>query len=90
MFHGKSFVLEADHSPLFSIYGSKKDITEKTENRLQRWGTLLLDYDFRMEYIPSKELGDVDGPFSLITKFNGPYEDTVITSLRPENEIKIV
>ena len=57
-------------------------------NRLQCWGTLLLDYDFKMEYIPTKELGHVDGLFRLIPKFNKPFENTAIASLRLENEIK--
>ena len=43
-----------------------------------------------MEYIPSKELGHVDGLSRLIPKFNEPFEDIVIASLRSEEEIKYV
>ena len=43
-----------------------------------------------MEYIPSKELGHADGLFRFIPLFNQPFEDTVIASLRSENEIKNV
>ena len=43
-----------------------------------------------MEYIPSKELGHADGLFRLIPMFKKMFEDTVIASLRSENEIKNV
>ena len=48
----------------------------------------MLDYNFKMEYIPSKELEHADGLPRLITKFTKPFEDTVIALLRLENEIK--
>ena len=86
--HDRTFVLQTDYCPFLSIYGSKKKgMSKNTENRLQRWGTLLLDYDFKMEYLPSKELGHADGLYRLIPKFNKPFEDTVIASRRSENEI---
>ena len=53
-------------------------------------GSLLLDYNFKMEYIPSKEFGHVDRLSRFIPKFNEPFENTVIASLRSENEIKNV
>ena len=50
----------------------------------------MLDYDFKMEFIPSKELRHTDGLFRIIPKFNELFEDTVIVLLRLENEIKNV
>ena len=86
MVHGWTFILlQTDNRPLLSIYGSKLDIPKHTANRLRRWRTLLLDYDFKLEYIPSKELGHTDGLSKLIPKFNEPFEDTVIASLRSKN-----
>ena len=90
MVHGKTFVLQTDHRTLFSIYGSKLGIPKHKTNRLQRWVTLLLDYDFKMEFIPSKELGHSDDLFRFIPKFNESFEDTVIASLKSENVIKNV
>ena len=90
MVHGRTFVLQTYHCLLLSIYGSKNVIPNHSANRLQRWGTILLVYDFEIKYIPSKELGHVDGLSRLIPKFNEPFDDTVIGSLRSENEIKNV
>ena len=48
----------------------------------------MLYYDFKMEYIPTEELGHMEGLSRLIAKFNKLFEDTVIASLRSKNEIK--
>ena len=55
--HGKSFTLQTDYWLLLSIFDSKKRIPVLTANRLERWGILLLNYDFIMEFLPSKRLG---------------------------------
>ena len=86
--HGRKFVLQTDHRPLLSIYGSKKGIPTHTANRLQRWGVILLNYDFKMEFLPSKKLGHADGLSRLIPKFSEPLEDTVIAALHAESEVK--
>ena len=86
MVHDRTFILQTDPHPSLSISGSKKGISKHTTNRLQHWGTLL-DYDLKVEYIPLKELGHADGLSTLIPKFNEPFEDTVIASLRSESEI---
>lgn len=46
---GRSFRLQSDHL-LLTIFRSKKGIPTYTANRLQCWGTILLSYDFKMEY----------------------------------------
>ena len=58
---GRHFKLQMDRKPLISIFGSKKGLPTHTANRLQRWGTILLNYDFDMEFLPSKKLGHTDG-----------------------------
>ena len=50
--HGRNFILQTDHRPLLSIFGFKKGIQAHTANWLQRWGTILLNYRFKMEFIP--------------------------------------
>ena len=90
MVYGRTFVLQMDHRPLLSIYSSNKGNPKYTVNQLQCWGTLLLDYDFKMEYIPLKELEHVNGLSKLIPKFNKPIKDIVIALLRSENKIKNV
>ena len=85
--HGRIFTLLTDHKPLLTIFGSKKGIPTHTANRLQRWSTILLNYNFKMEYISSKNIGHADGLSRLIRKCAEPLEDTVISALREEKEL---
>ena len=59
-----------------------------TANRLQRWGTILLNYNLKMEYQPSKKFSHAEGLSRLISKYKEPLEDTVIASLQSEGELK--
>ena len=64
--HGRKLVLQMYHCLLLSIFGSKKDIPTHTANRLQRLGTILLNYKYEMEFLPSKNLGHANGLSRLI------------------------
>ena len=86
--YGRRFVLQADHRLLISIFRSKNRISAHKVNRLLCWRTILLNYDFQMEYVPSKYFGRADGLSSQIPKYCEPLEDTVIVSLCTESEIK--
>lgn len=86
--HGRQFLLQIDHKPLLTIFGSKKGLPQHTANRLQRWGTILLNYNFQMEYVPSKKLGHADGLSRLIPKQTEPLEDMVIAAIQAEVEVK--
>ena len=79
--------MQTDHRPLLSIYGSKKGIPTHTANRLQRWGTILLNYNYKMEFLSSKKLSHADGLSRLIPTSSEPLEDTEIASLEAENEL---
>ena len=85
--HGRIFTLQTDHKPLLTIFGSKKGVPTHTANRLQRWSIILLNYNFKMEYISSKNIGHADGLSRLIRKCAEPLEDTVIAALREEKEL---
>ena len=82
--HGRKFALQMDHHPLLSMFGSKKGIPTHTANRLQCWGTILLNYNYEMEFLLSKKLGHVDDLSRLKPKFSVPLEDTVIAALKAE------
>ena len=41
--HGRRFTLKTDHRPLLVILGSKNGLLIYTANRLQQWGTILLN-----------------------------------------------
>ena len=56
-------------------------------NRLQRWG-MILNYNFKIEFLLSKKLCHADGLSRLIRKHKEPLEDTAIDSLRTEGEFK--
>ena len=48
--NGRKFTLQMDPRPLLVISGLKKGLPTHTANRLQQWRTILLNYDFRMEF----------------------------------------
>ena len=86
--HGRFFTLRTDHKPLITIFGSKKGLPIYTASRLLRWGTILLNYNFKIEYLPSKQISHADGLSRLVPKYREPFEDTVIAALRRNCEIK--
>ena len=88
--HGREFIFQMDHRPQLVIFGSKKAIQTYTANRLQRLATMLLNYSFKMEFLPSKEIAHADGLSRLIPKILEPLEEIVITSLRSEMDVKYV
>ena len=54
----------------------KKGLSTHTAIRLQRRGTILLNHNFKMEYLSSKKFGHADGLLRLIPKYKEPLEDT--------------
>ena len=87
-FHGRFFTLQTDHKPLITIFGSKKGLPIYTANRLLRWGTILLNYNFKIKYLPLKQISHADGLSRLVPKYSEPFEDTIIAVLRTDCEIK--
>ena len=86
--HGRFFTLQTDHKPLITIFGSKKGQPIYTAHRLLRWGTIKLNYNFRIKYLPSKQISHADGLSRLVLKYSEPFEDTIIAALRTDCEIK--
>ena len=72
--HCRKFALQTDHRSLLAILGPKKGLPTHTANRLQRWGTILLNYDFRMGFLPSSKLCHTDGLSRLISKNSEPLK----------------
>ena len=58
--HGRGFILQTDHRPLQAIFGYKKGLSTQTANRSQRWGTILLNHDFKMKFLSSSKLCHAD------------------------------
>ena len=85
--HGRRFILQTDHKPWITIFWSKKGLPGYTANRLLRWGTILLNYNFKIEFIASKSICHADSLSGLIPKNKGVFED-IIATLRTNCEIK--
>lgn len=81
--NGRNFTFQIDHGPLLAICGLKKG----TPNRLQRCGTILLNY-FTMEHQLCKKLRPTNGLSRLIPKNAEPFEDTDTAALKSEIKIK--
>ncbi|PIO73470.1 hypothetical protein TELCIR_04558 [Teladorsagia circumcincta] len=79
--HGRHFTLETDHKPVVAIFGNKKGIPVYCANRLQRWATMLLNYDFAIEYVKTKDFSQVDAHSLLIASHPSTLEDYVIANL---------
>ena len=75
--HGREFILQTVHRSLLAKFGSKKGIPTHTVNRLLRWATVLLNYSFKMEFLPSKEIAHADGLSRLIPKNTEPLDENV-------------
>ena len=86
--HSRFFTLQIDHKSLITIFGSKKGLPIYTANRLLRWGTILLNYNFKIKYLQSKQISHADWLSRLVPKYSEPFEDTIIAALRTDCEIK--
>ncbi|XP_039450654.1 uncharacterized protein K02A2.6-like [Culex pipiens pallens] len=87
MIYGRNFLLQTDHKPLLSIFGSKQGIPAYTANRLQRWALTMLLYDFHIEHIATDHFGHADILSRLINAHVKPDEDFVIASIELERSI---
>ncbi|EFO90739.1 hypothetical protein CRE_08209 [Caenorhabditis remanei] len=83
---GRKFLLRTDHKPLLSIFGSKKGIPVHSQNRLVRWSTILLAYDFDIEYIKTDDFGQADALSRMIQKMPNEHEDVVIAQVEVDVE----
>ncbi|CAI2321053.1 unnamed protein product [Caenorhabditis sp. 36 PRJEB53466] len=83
---GRKFLLRTDHKPLLSIFGSKKGIPVHSQNRLVRWSTILLAYDFVIEYVKTDDFGQADALSRMIQKMPSKNEDMVIAQVEVDVE----
>lgn len=72
------------HSPTLRL------LLADTANRLLRWGTILLNYNFELNYLPTNKIGHADGLSRLIANQNQPLEDSVTAVLCSDCEIKSI
>ena len=90
--YGRRFTLNTDHKPLITIFKPGNGISAHSANRLQRWALILVNYDFEIHYINTKNFGEADALSRLIDeKRSSPEEeDTIIACVEAEitNEFK--
>ncbi|PIO77015.1 hypothetical protein TELCIR_00880 [Teladorsagia circumcincta] len=78
------FTLKTDHKPLISIFGNKKGVSVHSANRFQRWATTLLNYNFNIQYVNTKDFGQAGAPSRLISSHTSEPEDRVIAAMDKE------
>ncbi|EPB70134.1 hypothetical protein ANCCEY_10780 [Ancylostoma ceylanicum] len=79
--HGRHFTLKTNHKPLLAIFGIKKGVPVYSANRLQRWATTLLNYNFTIEYVNTKDFGQADALSRLIATQPSEPEDCMIVAV---------
>ena len=79
---GRLFILQTDHKALITIFGSKKGLAVSTANKLLRWGTILLNYNFKIGFLTSKNNCHVDSLSRLIPQNTDVFEDSIIATPR--------
>nr|CAD2198114.1 unnamed protein product [Meloidogyne enterolobii] len=77
MLFGRKFILRTDHKPLLAIFGKNKGIKVFSASRLQRWALLLTNYDFKIEFVSTNQMGMADTLSRLISE-KSEVEDKVI------------
>ncbi|CAH8535475.1 unnamed protein product [Dicrocoelium dendriticum] len=90
MLYGRRFTLLTDHKPLLAIFGSKSGIPVYTANRLQRWATALLAYDFAVKYTATKDIGQADALSRLLELQQHQQEESIIAAISLESEVNQV
>ena len=86
--HGRCFILQTDHKPLITIFGPKRGQPVYTANRLLRWWTILLNNNFKIDFLTSKSICKADSLSRLIPQNTEVFEDSIIATLRTNCEIK--
>ncbi|XGW27192.1 hypothetical protein V3C99_007638 [Haemonchus contortus] len=79
--HGRQFTLKTDQKPLVAIFGSKKGIPVYSAHRLQRRAAMLLNYNFAIEYVNTRDFGQVDALSHLIASQSSTPEDYVVANV---------
>uniref|UniRef100_W6NGA2 Gag-pol polyprotein n=1 Tax=Haemonchus contortus TaxID=6289 RepID=W6NGA2_HAECO len=69
-----------DHKLHISNFGTHKGVPVYTANRLQRWATTLLNYNFSIQYVKTSEFGQADALSRLIGLQSPDSVDRVIAS----------
>ncbi|EGT42489.1 hypothetical protein CAEBREN_28442 [Caenorhabditis brenneri] len=76
--YGRKFRLQTDHRPLLAIFGSHRDLPVHSQNRLVRWATTLLAYDFDLSYVRTTQFAKADWLSRMIQDYPRDTDDEVV------------
>ncbi|PIO61753.1 hypothetical protein TELCIR_16715 [Teladorsagia circumcincta] len=88
--HRRHFTLKTDHKPLVATFGNKKGIPVYSVNRLQRYATILLNYNFTIASVNTKHFGQVDAVSRLIASHSSTPEGYVIANVDVDVTAKFI
>jgi hypothetical protein len=71
---GRPFILVTDHKPLIALFGPHKETPSLAANRLARWALQLSQFDYRIEYRPTKDHGNADALSRLPTAEDSQFD----------------
>ncbi|XP_047986521.1 uncharacterized protein K02A2.6-like [Leguminivora glycinivorella] len=57
---GRRVIIKTDHKPLLGIFDSKRPIPNIISPRMLRWALLLNSYDYEIQYVEGKKIGNAD------------------------------
>ncbi|XP_063629211.1 uncharacterized protein K02A2.6-like [Cydia splendana] len=57
---GRKITIRTDHKPLLGLFEPKKPIPNVISPRMLRWALLLNSYDYSIQYVEGKKLGNAD------------------------------
>ena len=58
--YGRTFTIQSDHKPLFSLFSEAKPVPQMASARIQRWALALSTYSYTIKYRPGKEIANAD------------------------------
>lgn len=88
----RMFNLQTDHRPLLALFNihNTKGVNSRTASRLRRWALRLINYDFEIEYVNTKDFGQADALSRLIDEArneNDPELEEVIANIQEVEDL---
>lgn len=88
--YGRKFILQTDHQPLATIFGSKRGVPCVAAARLQRWALILSSYDVEVRYRKAADVSHADGLSRLPLPDIEPVEEEHNYISHVEATVKVI
>ena len=82
---GRQFTLETDHKPLLTLFAENKGIPEMASARIKRWAMKLSAFQYKIQYITSKENACADFLSRSPLPGTGKEQNDQVLSIEDEN-----